>query len=119
MGAEPGHDARMDVVRPLRFHVASLVGTLLLPGALAGVAACPAAAPVPPVVVDEEPPPPIPLPTEECDLTAAAIPFLPRTSNDEVRQLTSDLLGAPVDAALFVRWTPLAHARHGGASCSR
>lgn len=39
------------------------------------------------------------------------MPILPRTSNDEVRQLASDLLGAPVDAALFARWTPLAQVR--------
>ena len=39
------------------------------------------------------------------------MPILPRASNDEVRQLVSDLLGAPVDPALFVRWTPLAQVR--------
>jgi hypothetical protein len=64
------------------------------------------------------PPPPDtdrpPLPVGEgCgdSLDSAAIPLLPRTSNDEVLQLYSDLLGAPIDRSLFARWTPLAQVR--------
>lgn len=77
-------------------------------GALA-LAGCPAE-PAKPQIVDDDPPAPPPLPTF-CDLDAAPIPFLPRASNDEIRQLSGDLLGAPVDADLFVRWTPLAQVR--------
>jgi hypothetical protein len=96
----------MDTGRLSRRTVAvglSLAATMAL-------SACPtttsSAAP-PPV----EPTRPPPLPTDDCDLDAAPIPFLPRASNDEIRQLTGDLLGAPVDPALFVRWTPLAQVR--------
>lgn len=76
-------------------------------GAVA-VAGCPADLKVTP------PPPSTPeTPTPEscAALTPEAIPLLPRTSNNEVQQLVSDLLGAPVDPALFVRWTPLAQVR--------
>lgn len=59
------------------------------------------------LVVDDDS---LPLPAG-CDLDAAPISFLPRASNDEIRQLTGDLLGAAVDPALFVRWTPLAQVR--------
>lgn len=99
----------MDVGRLSRRPAAHLLG---LVGATLALSACPESSsttPPPPVVVDE-PPRPVPLPTG-CDPDAAAIPFLPRASNDEIRQLTGDLLGAAVDPALFVRWTPLAQVR--------
>jgi Protein of unknown function (DUF1588)/Protein of unknown function (DUF1592)/Protein of unknown function (DUF1595)/Protein of unknown function (DUF1585) len=54
---------------------------------------------------------PVILPKECGPLVAHAVPILPRASNDEVRQLVSDLLGAPVDPGLFARWTPLAQVR--------
>jgi hypothetical protein len=56
------------------------------------------------------PPPPLVLPPS-CEPQPAPVPILPRTSNDELRQLASDLIGAPVDDALFARWTPLAQVR--------
>jgi hypothetical protein len=49
---------------------------------------------------------------ETCgELDAAAVPVLPRASNDEIRQLYTDLVGEPIDADLFARWTPLAQVR--------
>jgi len=49
---------------------------------------------------------------ESCGvLEAAAVPVLPRSSNDEIRQLYTDLVGEPIDADLFARWTPLAQVR--------
>jgi|GEM_PF-716051 len=48
---------------------------------------------------------------EACAPAAEAVPYLPRASNHEVWQLYSDLVGAPVDAELFSRWTPLAQVR--------
>ena len=75
------------------------------------LSACPAV-PTPVEVVVEEPDPSIlPTPSACDDLGAVAVPFLPRASNDEVRQLYGDLLGSPIDDALFVRWTPLAQVR--------
>lgn len=48
----------------------------------------------------------------ECGaIEPVAVPILPRTSNDEFRQLASDLLNAPIGAELFARWTPLAQVR--------
>ncbi len=43
-----------------------------------------------------------------CEPAAMAVPKLLRLSNHEYRAMVSDLLGAPVDAALFARWTPVA-----------
>jgi hypothetical protein len=43
-----------------------------------------------------------------CAPTAAAVPKLLRLSNHEYRAMVSDLTGAPVDEALFARWTPVA-----------
>lgn len=44
-----------------------------------------------------------------CELPPASeVKKLPRRSNDEYRELASDLLGAPVNSQLFVRWTPIA-----------
>ncbi|MFO0726651.1 MAG: DUF1588 domain-containing protein [Myxococcota bacterium] len=43
-----------------------------------------------------------------CLPTANAVPKLLRLSNHEYRNMVSDLLGAPVDEALFARWTPVA-----------
>jgi hypothetical protein len=43
-----------------------------------------------------------------CEPTAAAVPKLLRLSNHEYRAMVSDLVGAPVDEALFARWTPVA-----------
>lgn len=83
----------------------------LVVGSLAALTACPEAAAPPTLPPPTTNPPPAPLPVGECELTPAPIPFLPRASNDEIRQLTSDLVGAPVDPALFVRWTPLAQVR--------
>jgi hypothetical protein len=72
-----------------------------------GVAGCPAAPDV--AVIDERPDVPLPV---DCDITdTAAVPVLPRTSNDEVRRLVEDLAQAPVDPALFATWTPLAQVR--------
>ena len=77
-------------------------------GLLVALTACPNPAPQVDVVVVDEPRPPLPA---DCDPVAAPIPFLPRASNDEIRQLSGDLLGGAVDPALFVRWTPLAQVR--------
>jgi len=43
-----------------------------------------------------------------CAPTAVAVPKLLRLSNHEYRNMVSELLGAPVDEALFSRWTPVA-----------
>lgn len=43
-----------------------------------------------------------------CAPMANAVPKLLRLSNHEYRNMVSDLLGAPVDEALFARWTPVA-----------
>lgn len=43
-----------------------------------------------------------------CEPAAMAVPKLLRLSNHEYRAMVSDLLGAPVDPALFARWTPVA-----------
>lgn len=61
----------------------------------------------------EEPAPePEPAEPDACgELQAEAVPVLPRSSNHEVWQLYSDLVGAPLDADLFARWTPLAQVR--------
>jgi hypothetical protein len=79
--------------------------------AIVALSGCPTPQP-PPQAVRRPPesqlPPGIP---PECASEPVAVPILPRTSNDEFRQLVSDLLGAPVDAALFARWTPLAQVR--------
>ena len=66
---------------------------------------------MPPTETPTEDPPPLPVDDDGCAPAPTAVPFLPRTSNDEVRQLTADLLGGAVDPALFVRWTPLAQVR--------
>jgi hypothetical protein len=74
---------------------------------------------VPPIVDDRPTPrPDLPggdppgSPPGSCAVPAPqAVPVLPRTSTHEVQQLVADLLGAPVDAALFARWTPLAQVR--------
>lgn len=87
---------------PILWLVAAL--GLTLGFALAG---CPAKVAVEP----PDPAPPAPPLGRSCDVPSAAVPVLPRTSNDEVRQIVADLLGEPVDAALFARWTPLAQVR--------
>ena len=46
-----------------------------------------------------------------CEPTPETISILPRSSNYEVWQIYSDLLGVPLDAALFAHWTPLAQVR--------
>lgn len=56
---------------------------------------------------DEDPDPPAACP----DVAPARVPILPRTSNNELHQFVQDLVGAPVDPALFARWTPLAQVR--------
>ncbi len=43
-----------------------------------------------------------------CEPEITAIPKLLRLSNHEYKNMVSDLLGAPVDDALFARWTPVA-----------
>lgn len=43
-----------------------------------------------------------------CEPAGSAVPKLLRLSNHEYRNMVSDLLGAPVDEALFARWTPVA-----------
>lgn len=43
-----------------------------------------------------------------CAPEATVVPKLLRLSNFEYRNMVSDLLGAPVDEALFTRWTPVA-----------
>lgn len=43
-----------------------------------------------------------------CDPEPTVVPKLLRLSNFEYRNMVSDLLGAPVDEALFARWTPVA-----------
>ncbi len=83
--------------------------------AVAMSAACTAPVAMPPPTTNEPVPdpdrPPLPV-VDGCeDLSAAAVPVLPRTSNDEVRQLYADILGAPIDRELFARWTPLAQVR--------
>jgi hypothetical protein len=52
-----------------------------------------------------------PLDPEVCMPNAEAISILPRSSNHEVWQIYSDLVGIPIDAALFAQWTPLAQVR--------
>lgn len=59
----------------------------------------------------EGPGPEAPGPEACADLAAEAVPVLPRSSNHEVWQLYSDLVGEPLDADLFTRWTPLAQVR--------
>ncbi len=83
----------------------------LLPGVLLTLVACegtivgprtavsPADAP-PPVVVDAGPP--------KCEPSAAPVNKLLRLSNHEYRAMVADVLGVPVDEALFARWTPVA-----------
>lgn len=87
------------------------LSTVFLFASAVGLAAtaCPAPTDTPPVT----PPPPPVIPSECAALEPAAVPILPRTSNDEVHQLFSDLLGpdATIDRALFERWTPLAQVR--------
>ncbi len=84
---------------------------MLAVGALAGCS--PNASPAPPDgPADAQPPFVVPGIPETCgDLDAAAVPVLPRASNDEIRQLYTDLVGEPIDADLFARWTPLAQVR--------
>jgi hypothetical protein len=43
-----------------------------------------------------------------CEPTAVAVPKLLRLSNHEYRNMVADVLGVPVDEALFARWTPVA-----------
>ncbi|MBL8954684.1 MAG: DUF1588 domain-containing protein [Myxococcaceae bacterium] len=43
-----------------------------------------------------------------CEPQPAAVPKLLRLSNFEYRNIVSDVLGVPVDEALFARWTPVA-----------
>jgi hypothetical protein len=43
-----------------------------------------------------------------CEPEPTVVPKLLRLSNFEYRNIVSDLLGAPVDPALFARWTPVA-----------
>ena len=43
-----------------------------------------------------------------CAPAATAVPVLPRTSTNEFQRMVSDLLGQPVSAEQFARWTPLA-----------
>lgn len=43
-----------------------------------------------------------------CVPTAQEATKLFRVSNDEYRQVVSDLIGAPVDRQLFIHWTPIA-----------
>jgi hypothetical protein len=72
-------------------------------GMLLTVAACDGTIhqPSAPVVTPEPGPAPcVPVPT--------AVPKLLRISNYEYRNIVSDLLGAPVDPALFSQWTPIA-----------
>lgn len=80
----------------------------ILAGSFAG---CPTPQ-APPLLQRDPPTSTLPPGLEECGTIASTpVPILPRTSNDEVRQLVSDLLGAPVDPALFALWTPLAQVR--------
>jgi len=51
-------------------------------------------------VVDAGPPP--------CEPEAMAVPKLLRLSNFEYRNIVADVLGVPIDPALFDRWTPVA-----------
>lgn len=55
---------------------------------------------IPDPEVDAGPPP--------CEPEVAAIPKLLRLSNFEYKNMIADLIGAPVDDALFQRWTPVA-----------
>lgn len=57
--------------------------------------------PVTPVVV--EPPPPT-----KCEPAKQEVTKLLRLSNHEYRAMVSDVLGVPVDPALFAQWTPVA-----------
>lgn len=54
----------------------------------------------PPVQRDAGPPP--------CAPTGQEVPKLLRLSNHEYRSMVADVLGVPVDEALFARWTPVA-----------
>jgi len=98
----------LPLVRRRRHRVAVFA---VLAGAVA-VVGCPADLKVapPPPATPETPATPV-TPGSCAALTPASIPLLPRTSNHEMQQLVSDLLGTPVDPALFVRWTPLAQVR--------
>ena len=49
--------------------------------------------------------------SEECELDAESVSILPRSSNHEVWQIYSDLVGTPLDLSLFAQWTPLAQVR--------
>lgn len=108
LGRWPGRSVRA-VHHPSRVHVATVA---LVAFTAVGLAGCP-----PPVVTTttqpraEPPPSSLPPAVAECGVEAVAVPILPRASNDEVRQLVSDLIGAPVDASLFALWTPLAQVR--------
>lgn len=81
------------------------VGFLLLAGcdgsidgSLPGQPAVPGPGPAP--TVDAGP--------AACAPTGQQVPKLLRLSNFEYRQMVTDLLGVPVDPALFTRWTPVA-----------
>lgn len=60
-----------------------------------------------PLPVDPGTPPLTPVTVEGCAVAPAAVPVLPRTSNDEVRRLVEDLTGVPAPSS-FAAWTPLA-----------
>ncbi len=45
---------------------------------------------------------------EKCEPTGQPVAKLLRLSNHEYRNMVADLLGVPVDEALFARWTPVA-----------
>jgi len=56
---------------------------------------------VPPVVIVDAGPPP-------CEPAVQAVPKLLRLSNFEYRSMVADVLGVPVNEALFTNWTPVA-----------
>jgi hypothetical protein len=78
----------------------------ILPGVLDGVIVRGSNGPDAPETPPSEPnAPPAPA---ACAPTAAALPTLTRLSTHEYRAMVLDVLGVPVDPALFTRWTPVA-----------
>lgn len=61
--------------------------------------------PAPIIPGGEEPPDAGP---EKCEPIAHDVPKLLRLSNHEYQAMASDVLGVPLDDALFARWTPVA-----------